>query len=114
MPKYILLCTILLFGLFHQNASCKKEIPPNPDPTVSDTTWGWRCNADTIYFALDIQPILTTNCAHSGCHDAISSVKNIDLTNYEKVMEEVVPYRPENSELCEYLQSPDPRKRVPS
>lgn len=113
MSRYIVVCSILLFGLLHQNAACKKDIPPTPNPNWSDTTSGWRCHSDTIYYTLDIQPILTTNCALSGCHDAISSAKNIDLTKYEKVMKEVTPYQPDDSELYEYLQDPDPRKRMP-
>ncbi|HQS52527.1 MAG: hypothetical protein B7X75_06780, partial [Sphingobacteriales bacterium 39-40-5] len=47
------------------------------------------CSTDTVYFANTIQPLLISNCAMSGCHDAVSHVEGINLTTYSGVMREV-------------------------
>jgi len=44
------------------------------------------CNTDDpdpepVSFANDIQPILTTNCAFGGCHDAFEEAGQLNLTS---------------------------------
>jgi uncharacterized membrane protein len=85
--------------------ACKHDLPDVPPtglPTSpTDTTTGWRCSADTVYYTLDIQPILTANCAMSGCHDAITRADGVNLSNYTRTMSTggVVAGNPSSSDL---------------
>lgn len=67
--------------------SCKHDIPEllsNTIPTVSAS-----CSPDSVYFVNEIQPLLISNCAMSGCHDAITHKEGVNLTTYVGVMREV-------------------------
>ncbi len=58
----------------------------NPvDTTGQDTTF-IKCDSNLVYFSLEILPILVSNCAKSGCHDATSHKEGLNLTTYAKVM----------------------------
>jgi uncharacterized membrane protein len=70
--------------------ACKHELP---EPALvglptspTDTTTGWRCSPDSVYYIYDIQPILTANCAMSGCHDATTRADGVDLSSYTRTM----------------------------
>lgn len=86
--------------------SCKHEsVNPNvggytPIDTQSNTE-GWRCSADTVYFEYDVLPILISNCAMSGCHDASTHAEGVILTNYAKTIStaDVVAGNSANSDL---------------
>lgn len=69
------------------------------DPYLPDDP----CAAGFVDYQNEIQPILTSNCALSGCHDASTAAEEIRLDNYQGVMEEVDAFRPGNSELFEVL-----------
>ena len=45
-----------------------------------------NCSTDTVYFQNDIQPLLNSTCAMTGCHDAITGKESIVLTDYAAVM----------------------------
>ncbi len=44
------------------------------------------CSADTVYYERDIAPLLTSNCAMSGCHGNGSRQDGIDLSSYASVI----------------------------
>ncbi|MGI9191825.1 MAG: c-type cytochrome domain-containing protein [Chitinophagaceae bacterium] len=73
------------------------------------------CSADSVYFVNDIQPILTSNCNMSGCHNAGDKKDGVDLSNYASIMKtaEVKPFKATSSELYEVLLKTDPDKRMP-
>ncbi len=77
----------------------------NPDP----------CSPDSVYFESQILPILTSNCALSGCHDVITHEKDIILTNYTNVVNtgEISVNNPYNSDMFEVITDTDPDKRMP-
>ena len=58
----------------------------NPEINESNTTID-SCHSDTIYFEQEVLPILTSNCAYSGCHDQGSAEDDIVLTTYETLIE---------------------------
>lgn len=76
---------------------------------------GNPCDPDTVYFEMQILPILQSNCAMSGCHDAGSAQDNVILTDYVNVMNtaEVQPFSLSESELYEVLVETDPDKKMP-
>lgn len=67
--KYFSLITICLFGIslaFLLNG-CTKESALSKTKLADSSTVSF---CDTITLSQDIQPILTANCAISGCHQA--------------------------------------------
>ena len=79
----------------------KKDIEPD-SPLSKDTL----CNPNVVYFVNDIQPILNTSCAYSGCHDVITHADGVDLSSYNKVIStgEVKAGDPDDSELYEKIE----------
>jgi hypothetical protein len=73
------------------------------------------CDADSVYFENDIQPLLGLFCATSGCHDEATAEEGVVLTTYDRVMStgDVRAGQPENSELYDVLLKTDPQERMP-
>jgi hypothetical protein len=61
------------------------------------------CSPDTVYFQQKILPLLVSNCAMSGCHDAISKKDGVILTDYTNIMREVGVSNPTSSDLYKSL-----------
>ncbi len=57
------------------------------------------CSPDTVYFQQKILPLIVSNCAMSGCHDAISKKDGVILTDYTNIMREVRVSNPTSSDL---------------
>ena len=70
--------------------ACKHEIPQNPGPEVC--------------FETDVLPIFQSNCAKSGCHDAITRADGYRLDTYNHIIAKGVrPGDPSDSEIYEVL-----------
>lgn len=117
MKKYILPALILLVT-FAFIESCKHEpdddiIPVVTDPTV--VTTADTCSLDTVYFVNDILPIIQSNCAQSGCHDAASRQDGVLLTDYDNIVNtgKIKKGKAEDSDLYEVLVETDPDKVMP-
>ncbi|NPD45451.1 MULTISPECIES: c-type cytochrome domain-containing protein [unclassified Lentimicrobium] len=98
MRKVVLMAFIALIVV-----SCKHErVVPE---SLETPTQSLSCNSDTVYFVNDIQPLINSTCATSGCHDAASAEHGVDLSSYIRIIKtgEVKPFRPEDSELYEVL-----------
>ncbi|MEZ4827729.1 MAG: hypothetical protein R3C61_15815 [Bacteroidia bacterium] len=67
------------------------------------------CDPDTVYFERDILPILISNCAKSGCHDATTAKDGVMLTNYQSVVQtgEITPFSPGESDLYKAITETD-------
>lgn len=52
-----------------------------------DTSTGIPCSPDSVYFNQQVLPILTSNCAMSGCHDEKSRREGVILTSYDRVLQ---------------------------
>lgn len=88
----------------------------NPIDTSNNVdTTGVPCDPNVVYFEVQILPILRSNCAKSGCHDAITHQEGIILDSYENVMnaDVVRPGRPDNSDLFERITDDDLDDRMP-
>jgi len=81
---------------------------PPPDTTHP-------CDPDTIYFEMDVLPILLSSCGKSGCHDEITAQEEIRLYSYAAVMasDVVTPGDPNDSEMYEKITETDPDKTMP-
>jgi hypothetical protein len=103
-------CIILLMLV---NAACKHEPEPLPAPNKPS---GANIPADGICFQENILPILQSNCAISGCHDAVTAEEDLVLTNYNNLMSGgiVSPSDPNNSTLYEVITaSPSSEDHMP-
>ena len=93
----IVLSTVLFLA-------CKHELPFPPGvvpvaEVANPGSSGKTCSADTVYFANEIQPLLNSSCAMSGCHDAVTHAEGINLGTYLGTLKIVSPGRPSDSKL---------------
>lgn len=73
------------------------------------------CDPDKVYFELEVLPLLRSNCAFSGCHDAASAENGVILESYESVIAtaDVEPFNLNDSELFGVLVDTDEEERMP-
>ena len=111
-PVSTSLLTVSL-GLLLLVAGCQHEslAPPNLAPDYISSP----CSPDSAYFVRDVLPILASNCAVSGCHDASTRAEGVRLDHYQAVLQtaEVRAGDPDNSELFEVCVETSPDKRMP-
>jgi hypothetical protein len=101
---YRFLLIVFLFFSIVFFISCKHD-PIQPDVPQ-----------EKICFQDKILPILQSNCAFSGCHDAASAQDDVDLSSYNAIMSSdvVKPGRPSDSKLYKVLiKSPNDDKFMP-
>ena len=99
----LLLLTVFVLA----STGCKHEPDVAPeDLTPVDTGNGGgplpgedTCDSDTVYFEQDILPLIVSNCAGEGCHDAITHENGVRLYDYAHIMQQIVPFQPDNSDL---------------
>jgi mono/diheme cytochrome c family protein len=86
--------------------------PPLP---VDTTATGTPCDPAVVYFEKDVLPILTSNCAYSGCHNAASAKDGIVLDNYANVIRtgKIKVGNPNKSELYEVITETDLKDVMP-
>ncbi len=95
------------------NDSTTTEPPPPPNDS---TTFGQPCEPGRVYFQRDVLPILRSNCAFSGCHDAATAQEGVILESYSSVMlseEAVTPFDPEASKILRRLTDDEEDERMP-
>jgi mono/diheme cytochrome c family protein len=75
------------------------------DTTFTNPSGGIPCNADTVYFNMELLPILVSGCAKQGCHDALTHRGGIVLTDYNNVIQTggVNPFNPAGSRLYQAI-----------
>lgn len=107
MNRFIFLITLLSFFISAVVfVSCTKDKTPMPVASVP-------CDPEKVYFETSIKPLLNSNCAMSGCHDAATRQDGVDLSSYEGIRQQVSPGRPGNSDLIEMINESDPEDRMP-
>lgn len=92
---------LLIFGAIALIIGCTTEpiIPPGFNGQMPNGD----CVPGVISFEQEILPLLVSNCAMSGCHDAITAEDGVVLTDYNSIMREVTPYDVNDSELYESM-----------
>ncbi len=78
--------TVGLFSVLLWNA-CKREY----------------IETDPVCFQRDVQPIITSNCTQSGCHNSTDREKGRDYSTYDGIMRDVEPGNYRQSELYKVL-----------
>lgn len=92
--------------------ACTHE-PPTPNSPVVPPTVSSNCSPDSVYFTNEVMPIIASNCTMSGCHDAITSADDVNLTNYTNIMKYVRAGNASRSELYQVMIETDPGDRMP-
>jgi len=103
------LFVVVLFGGIY---ACTHE-PTDPNAGVPPPTVSINCNPDTVYFTNEVMPIIASNCAMSGCHDAVTRADGVELTNYTKIMKYVKAGNAPQSKLYKVIITTDPGDRMP-
>lgn len=120
MKNTIYAITILLIGLM-MLSQCKHA---TVDPTGGNGNGSGNGNdtnhviitpppthGDTVCFSTQILPLIVSNCATAGCHDATSRVEGLNLTSYASI-KAIAPAKSTNSTLVRYI-SLTSGKRMP-
>lgn len=104
--------------IFFFNA-CKHQIPVplnkgNPGGVSGiPGSVGRTCNIDSVYFANDIYPLLSSTCAMAGCHDAITHKEGIDLSTYSTIKNYIVAGNASESKLYKTIIKTDNERMPP-
>lgn len=94
---------IALIGCKHDLQMSVAELNGGSDTTIINPP----PPVDTlICFESQILPLFVSSCAKSGCHDAITAEKDYILTSYQSIMEEIVPFNPNDSKFLEVMLLP--------
>jgi len=105
IPRRILL--IVLIAITSAIGSCTWK----KTPLVSHGNDGIK---DSVCYLNEIQPIINSNCAMSGCHDATTQAAGYDLTSYFGVINLVKPGKPDNSKLVQVISGSGEEAMPPS
>lgn len=117
--KIVLYLLASLGILLMLNLGCKHEpvIPSetNPNNPGDTTNQVQPCDSSRVYFKNTIEPLINSNCAIPGCHDAATQSDGVDLSSYQSIKStaDVRPGNPGGSDLYEVLVESDPSKLMP-
>lgn len=85
-PPFLRINTLALYVVMVLLCSCKHDLPEPYTPTTSTAptvpTNTTTNVADSVCYDQQIQPILSSNCARSGCHSDSSASAGIVLSSY--------------------------------
>lgn len=97
MKSKILIIALLMATIW----ACTTE-PLVPAGFTGENADG-TCADGIVSFQYEILPLVTSGCAMSGCHDAITAEDGVVLIDYQTIMREVTPNNINESELYEVL-----------
>lgn len=119
----MLLTVMVWYACEHDPVAGPIDPGPGPDPDPIDTTEnpvdtsmsGTPCDPNVVYFNMEVLPILKSNCAKSGCHDAATHQDGIILDSYQNVMgsDVIKAFDLDDSELFEKITESDPDDVMP-
>lgn len=113
----LLLLLLSMAACVHPPVQPIAEPDPDPDPAQIDSTVRVveECHPDTLYYVQQIQPMLNSNCAFSGCHNESSARAGVVLTTYGNLLTSdiVEAGDPADSKLYEVITEPDPAQAMP-
>ncbi|HET9824860.1 MAG TPA: hypothetical protein VFP87_05970 [Chitinophagaceae bacterium] len=100
-PLLAMTCFVAIIG------SCKHEIPVLPDSTTAVGDTSTPCDPNKVYFQQQVLPVLVSNCAQSGCHDAVSRREGVILVSYNYTMSTggISPGNPGQTKIWESIRS---------
>jgi uncharacterized membrane protein len=83
--------------------SCKHD--PLPGPNSGKPVDEGPCDPGTVYFVNQVLPILQSNCAIPGCHDAATASDGVILSNYDDIINtgKVKAGKPNDSKIIKVM-----------
>jgi hypothetical protein len=117
---WVLAVLLLIFSCLNDKntplAPATVVVPTVPSVPEVPSTPTVNCSPDTVYFQQSVLPLITSNCAMSGCHDAISHEEGVILTDYTNIVREVKVSSPTSSDLykCLFANSEDRMPPAPA
>lgn len=96
--RTLILSFSLLFG-FSIFSSCTRDKTPAPLIEVN----GSNCDPNHVYFQNDVLPILSSNCAKSGCHDAATHQSGYNYSTYASAYATIHPGNANTSKLYKVI-----------
>ncbi|HHB79625.1 MAG TPA: hypothetical protein ENK85_10380 [Saprospiraceae bacterium] len=115
--QLLLLVSIALVSLW--GVSCKHDpiienVSTNPQDTIHNS--GTPCEPGIVYYFRDVQPILMSNCAVSGCHDASTHKEGINYSSFSTTLStgKVKPNQPNQSKMYKVLFESGEEKMPPN
>lgn len=100
----VLVLVTLLFACRHEPVLVNGA-PPDVTPPLP--------GAATICFQTNVLPIFVSNCAKSGCHDAVTKKEGIQLDNYSGIMQGIKPNDPAGSKYWRVIIETKLEDRMP-
>ncbi|MFM8805871.1 MAG: c-type cytochrome domain-containing protein [Sphingomonadales bacterium] len=85
----------------------------NPNSPSNTPSFSSTCSSDSVYFVNEVLPIINSNCAMSGCHDAATRADGVQLTSYSTIMKYVKAGNAADSKLYKVIIDTDPGDRMP-
>lgn len=107
MNKFLVLLACSIFTLF--SCTHEPELVNGAPPYITPPPPG----ANTICFETDVLPIFKSNCAKSGCHDAVSREEGFQLDNYAGIMRGIKPNNAADSKHWQLIITTNPGDRMP-
>ncbi len=73
------------------------------------------CSPQTVYFELQILPMLKGNCSIVGCHDVVTAQSGVILDSYENLINTtlVTPFNLDETLIYQKITEDDPALRMP-
>lgn len=102
---FICAFVVFLFGCKHDSL-----IPGGTPPSgITPPAVG----ANIICFETDVLPVFVSNCAKSGCHDAVTHVEGLRYDSYSEIMKTIKVNNPSDSKAWEVILENRADKRMP-
>lgn len=114
---WVLVVFILFFSCLNDKntplAQANVDTPPIPETPLTPAV---NCSPDTVYFQQTVLPLITSNCAMSRCHDAVTKKDGVNLSDYANILREVKISSPTSSPLykCLFASSEDRMPPAPA
>ena len=93
----------LIFGCLVAMSSCVTEPLLPGNLLTKNVEEEVLCPEGIVSFKYEVLPIIVSNCAFEGCHDATTAAYGIVLETYDGIIKEVKPGDPKDSELYEAI-----------
>ena len=74
---------------------------------------GGDCDSTHIYFLNDVLPILNSNCAKSGCHDAVTNEEGYNFSTHASAFSAIEPGKLNQSKLYKSITESVGEKMMP-
>lgn len=115
MKYLVFIFVIIIFACTHDSVIVPTTNGNNNNGNNNNGNNPIACDPDTVYFQNEILPMLISNCAMSGCHNATSHQDGVILTDFSNVINtgKVKPFNPSKSDLYESIIETDVNKRMP-